>query len=363
MIQFNNLERTNSAIRAELKEAVNAVIDRNWFILGEEDRSFEAMYAKYAGSKHCIGVSNGLDALHLILAALDLPKDSEVIVPANTFIATALAVSYCGYRLRMADVDSESKLMDLDRLEEAITDHTKVIMPVHLFGSACDMDRIVSIADRHGLYIVEDNAQAHGCLYQGRRTGSFGIASGTSFYPGKNLGALGDAGAVVTDNDTLADRIRALANYGSRIKYHHAYAGFNTRLDEIQAAVLRVKLKYLDEWNSSRAKSARYYLEHIRNPLTVLPVIPFDSVWHLFPLRVADGRRDEFMRYMKEHDVETAIHYPIPVHLQEAYAAEFAGESFPVAEQLAREIVSIPMYPYMSSEELECVVDLINAWN
>lgn len=362
MIPFNNLERTNSRIREEMKAAINRVVDSNWFVLGEENRRFEEAYADYMGARHCIGVSNGLDALHLILAALDLPRGSEVIVPANTFIATALAVSYCGYRLRLVDVEPDSRLMNPEKLEAAITDKTRAIMPVHLFGSACDMDRIAAVADRHGLYIVEDNAQAQGCRYGDRYTGCLGIASGTSFYPGKNIGALGDAGAILTDDDALAQKLRALANYGSSVRYRHDYPGFNNRLDEIQAAVLRVKLKYLREWNESRAEAAAYYMAHIDNPLVTLPTVKFCSVWHLFVLGIADGRRDAFIQYMKENGVETAIHYPIPVHMQRAYDGEFTGEHFPVAERLAKEIVSIPMNPYMRQDELEKVVDLANAW-
>lgn len=362
MIPFNNLERTNNKIKEEIKAAINRVVDSNWFILGEENRQFEEAYADYMGAKHCIGVSNGLDALHLILEALDLPKGSEVIVPANTFIATALAVSYCGYKLRLVDVEPDSRLMDPKKLEAAITEKTRVIMPVHLFGNACDMDRIMSVADSHGLYVVEDNAQSQGCRYGDRYTGCFGIASGTSFYPGKNIGALGDAGAILTDDDAMAQKIRALANYGSSVKYRHDYSGFNNRLDEIQAAVLRVKLKYLREWNESRTEAAAYYMEHIDNPLVTLPTVRFCSVWHLFVLGIADGRRDAFIQYLKENGVETAIHYPIPVHMQRAYAREFTGERFPVAERLAQEIVSIPMNPYMRRDELEKVVNLVNAW-
>ena len=274
---FNDLARANNKYHDEIEHAIHRVLERNWYICGEEDKEFEAEFAAYMGVKHCIGVSNGLDALHLILAALDLPKDSEVIVPANTFIATALAVSFCGYQLRLVDVDEATMLMDTKQAEAAITERTKVIMPVHLYGSACDMDAIMSLAEKHNLFVVEDNAQAQGCMYKGRKTGTFGIASGTSFYPGKNIGALGDAGAVITDDTDFAQKIRALSNYGSNVRYHHEFIGFNTRLDEIQAAVLRVKLKHLDQWNQERAQIAAVYKSNVHNPVIKFLEIPFYS--------------------------------------------------------------------------------------
>lgn len=362
MIQFNDLARANNKLRGELDNAIRRVLDSGRYIRGVEDENFENEFAEYMGAKYCVGVSNGLDALHLILAALDLPKDSEVIVPANTFIATALSVSFCGYNLRLVDVDEETMLIDASKIEAAINEHTKVIMPVHLYGSACDMDEILKIAKAHGFYVVEDNAQAQGCEYKGRKTGTFGIASGTSFYPGKNIGSLGDGGAVITDDEQLANKIKALANYGSSKKYYHEYLGFNARLDEIQAAVLRVKLKYLDDWNGQRAKIADYYMQNILNPLIGKIKIPFNSVWHIFLLRINDGRRDEFIEYMKENGIGTAIHYPIPIHKQPAYSQYFQGEEFPIAEKLAKEIVTIPMFPYMTDLEIKKITEVINDW-
>lgn len=362
MIPFNDLARANQKLHEELLGAIERVLNKNWFVLGDEGVQFEKEFSDYMGTKYCVGVSNGLDALRLILMALELPKDSEVIVPANTFIATALAVSSCGYQLRLVDVDEDTMLMDPKKVEAAVTDKTRVIMPVHLYGSACDMDKITKIAQENDLFVVEDNAQAQGCVYAGRRTGTFGIASGTSFYPGKNIGALGDAGAVVTDNAPLADRIRALANYGSSKRYHHDYPGCNTRLDEIQAAVLRVKLKYLEQWNQSRSELARFFRENINHPLVRFPVIPFSSVWHIFLVRIADNRRDEFAAYMEKNGVQTAIHYPIPIHKQKAYADKFSGEHFPVSERLATEIVTLPMFPYMEQAERNKIVDLVNEW-
>lgn len=361
-VAFNDLGRTNNLIGEEIRGAIDDVLAANWYILGEKDKEFERQYAEFNEAKHCIGVSNGLDALHLCLASLNLPEDAEVIVPANTFIATALAVSYCNLKLKLVDVDEKTMLIDVNKLEQAITPKTKVIMPVHLYGSACDMDAIMSIADKYGLYVIEDNAQAQGCRYKGKLTGSFGICSGTSFYPGKNIGALGDAGAVVTNSDEIERKVRALANYGAEKRYHHTEKGFNTRMDELQAAILSVKLKHLNDWNSLRNKIANYYLENITNEKVVLPYIPFNTVWHLFVLRIKDGLRDDFVDYLEKNGIQTTIHYPITVNKQDAYKEEFLGESYPVAEMLAKEVVSIPMFPHMTEEEMKYVVDTINNW-
>ncbi len=361
-VAFNNLGRTNNLIGDEIRDAIDKVLNENWYVLGERDKAFEKQYAEFNEVNYCIGVSNGLDALHLCLASLELPPDSEVIVPANTFIATALAVSYCNLKLKLVDVDEKSMLIDVEKLERAITPKTKVIMPVHLYGSACDMDSIMEIARKYNLYVIEDNAQAQGCRYKGRLTGSFGICSGTSFYPGKNIGALGDAGAVLTNDEFIEKKIRTLANYGAERRYHHTEKGFNTRMDEIQAAVLSIKLKYLNEWNEKRKKIAEYYLSNISNNNLELPYIPFNSVWHIFVLKVKNGRRSDFIKYLEERGIQTNIHYPITVNKQEAYKDEFIGESFPVAEKLANEIVSIPMFPHMSEDEMKYVVTAINKW-
>lgn len=362
-IAYYDLARVNNSMREEIQSAIQEVLDASNYILGEQDRKFEQEYAKYIGTKHCIGVDNGLDALHVILEALDIPKGSEVLVPANTYIATALAVDYAGLKVVLVEPDPNTLLMDPQKIEEKITEKTRAIMPVHLCGACCDMDPILEIADKYNLYVIEDNAQAQGCMYKGKKTGSFGIAAGTSFYPGKNIGALGDAGAVTTNDDELAEKIRKLINYGSGVKYHHEYKGFNARLDEIQAAILERKLKYLDDWNKQRRVVAEYYKNHIENANVVLPVHKIeDSVWHLYVVQIADGRRDEFMQYMKDNGIQTAIHYPISVAEQSAYKDELNPREYPIAASLAKKIVSLPIYPYMKNEEMDYVCEIINKW-
>jgi len=361
-IPFYDLSKTHSHIQNELEQNVLDVVRSNWFIQGSNVTEFEKEYAGYSGVKHCIGISNGLDALRVIITALDLPPGSEIIVPANSFIASALAISYEGYRPVLADVREETFLIDPDRIEAAITEKTRAIMPVHLTGSCCDMDAVLEIAEHHNLYVIEDNAQAHGCIYKGRMTGSMSIASGTSFYPGKNLGALGDAGAVTTDNDALAEKIRAFINYGTKTRYHHIYKGYNTRLDEIQAAALRVKLRHLEDWNKQRRRLAARYMAEIKNELIELPQVPFDCVWHLFMLRVKNGRRDELREYLEFAGIHTLIHYPIPISRQKAYAGEFDSDLYPVADKLAGSIVSIPLFPYMEDEQQRYVIETITEW-
>lgn len=363
MIAYSDLTYIHEQIREEVDQAVKRVLDSNWFILGEEVEHFEEEYAKFCGVKHCIGVGNGLDALHLILAAYGITAGDEVIVPANTFIATALAVSYCGATPVLVDADAKTNNIDISKIEEKITEKTKAIMAVHLYGHVADMDTIGKIAQKHNLKLIEDAAQAHNGELRGRKVGSLGDAAGFSFYPGKNLGAFGDAGAITTNHDELARKLRALRNYGSEKKYDHIYTGFNSRLDEMQAAILRVKLRHLKEWTGKRQEIAQYYLQRVRNPKIQLPEEPVreEHVWHVFP--VFTEYRDDFIRYLEEHDVKALIHYPIPVHLQKAYShLGYQAGDFPVAERLAEREVSIPLWVGMGDMEKRQVVDVLNSF-
>lgn len=341
----------------ELKEALDAawrrVMDSGWYLLGQELDAFEAEFAAYCGVEHCIGVGNGLDALHLILRAMEIGKGDEVLVPSNTFIATWLAVSYAGARPVPVEPDPDTCNIDTHRIRGAITPRTRAIMPVHLYGQPADMNPIMRIAQEHGLKVIEDNAQAHGAYYKGRRTGSIGHAAGTSFYPGKNLGAFGDAGAVTTNDDALADKVRMLRNYGASKKYHHKLKGFNSRMEEIHAATLRIKLRCLDEWNSRRRAVAALYRERLQG-LPGLKLVHIaegvEPVWHLFPIR--HRQRDRFQQMLAEKGVMTQIHYPIPPHLSDAYArAGFSAGSLPIAEEMSRTLLSLPMGPHLSLKQ------------
>lgn len=361
VIAYSDLSYIHNEIKDELDAAVRKVLDSNWFIMGEELQKFEEEYAAYCNVKHCIGVGNGLDALHLILAAYGIGPGDEVLVPANTFIATALAVSYCQATPVFVDADASTCHLEVDKIEEKITDKTKAIMAVHLYGRVADMDSICTIAKKHNLRVIEDAAQAHGAMLHGKRVGSLGDAAGFSFYPGKNLGAFGDAGAVTTNDDELARKIRALRNYGSEQKYHHIYKGFNSRLDELQAAILRVKLTRLEEWTKERREIAGYYREHIDNPKITLPVYPETEqhVWHIYS--VFTEKRDEFIKYLDDNGIKALIHYPIPVHMQEGYAElGYKQGDYPVAERLASQEVSLPLWVGMTEEEKKHIVDTIN---
>lgn len=347
----------------ELQEALDAAFRRvmasGRYILGEELRAFESEFAAYCGVKHCIGTGNGLDALHLILRAMDIGPGDEVIVPANTFIATWLAVSYAGAVPVPVEPLESTYNLDPSRLEEAITPRTRAVIAVHLYGQPADMDSIREIARAHNLKVIEDAAQAHGARYKGRRTGGLGDAAGFSFYPGKNLGAFGDGGAVTTDDDTLADRVRLLRNYGSPVKYAHDIKGFNSRLDELQAAFLRVKLTRLDAWNDRRRRLATQYLDGLSTiPGVVLPHVPAwaEPVWHLFVIRTP--HRDLLQRRLAERGIETLIHYPVPPHKQGAYK-EMAGRSYPVTERLHGEVLSLPMGPAMTDDDVSCVISAL----
>ena len=361
MIEFSNLQPIHNQIRAELDQAYNKVMNKGWYIMGEQLELFEQEYAAYCGTKYCIGVGNGLDALHLILEGYGIGQGDEVIVPANTYIATALAVSYCGATPVFVDCDPNTFNVDVTKIEEQITDKTKAIIAVHLYGRVADMDAIIEVAKKYDLKVIEDAAQAHGAMWKGQRTGSLGDAAGFSFYPGKNLGAFGDAGAITTNDKELADRVKILRNYGSDVKYHHICKGYNSRLDEIQAAFLRVKLRYLDEWTEERRKIAQFYEENIQQKDVILPM-PLkneETVWHIFSILAK--KRCELQRYMLEHGIQTLNHYPIPIHMQKAYVElGYKNGDFPVAERCANCEVSLPLWVGMTEKECNIVCATIN---
>ena len=356
-VPFLSLRDAYLELRPEIDAAFRRVMDSGWYVLGREVEAFEREFAAYCGARYCVGVGNGLDALHLILRAWDIGSGDEVIVPANTYIATWLAVSYAGARPVPVEPDPQTCNLDPLRVEAAISPRTKAILPVHLYGLAADMAPIMEIAGRHGLKVIEDAAQAHGALSGGKRTGSLGHAAGFSFYPGKNLGAFGDGGAVVTDDEKLAARIAVLRNYGSGVKYQNECKGFNSRLDELQAALLRVRLGRLDEWNARRREHARYYLGVLADAGVTLPVEPpaFEHAWHLFVIRTP--LRDRLQEYLAAHGVDTMIHYPTPPHLQPAYQ-EFGLQrgTLPIAEAIHDEALSLPVGPHLSEEERRYVV-------
>ena len=315
-IPFLDLKAANLELRDEMDQAYHRVMDSGWFILGEEVEAFEQEFAAYCHARHCISLGNGLDALHLILRAYGVGQGDEVIVPSNTYIATWLAISYSRATPVPVEPDARTYNLDPNLLEAAITKKTKAIMPVHLYGQPADMDPIKKIAEKYNLKVIEDAAQAHGSLYKGQLTGCLGHAAGFSFYPGKNLGALGDAGAIVTNDDALADEVRMLRNYGSKIKYYHEAKGFNSRLDELQAAFLRTKLNHLDEWNNRRKEIAAYYLKHLIDvPGLTLPFVPnwASPVWHIFVIQ--SPKRDALQQFLNDKGVGTLIHYPVPPHL------------------------------------------------
>lgn len=342
-----------------LLKTFERVLNKSWYIDGTEDKEFETDFAKYLGIKHCVGCGNGLDALMLSLKALGIGEGDEVIVPSNTYIATALAVTYVGAKVVLVEPELSTYNINADEIENAITDRTRVIMPVHLYGQPCNMDVIMEIARKHDLKVVEDCAQAHGARYKGKLIGTFGDAAGFSFYPGKNLGALGDGGAVVTGSDEIAQIVRALGNYGSDYKYHHIYLGNNSRLDEIQAAFLREKLPLLDRTNSFRKQTAHRYLTEITNSDIILPWVPdyADPVWHIFAIRTK--YRDELEHYLFERGIQTNKHYPIPIHQQRAYKGYFT-DSYPIAEEISKTELSLPMYYGMTEQQIEYVIESIN---
>lgn len=361
-IPFLDLKSINLSYQSEFEKAFDEVLKSGWFILGDQVKAFEEEFAAYCGVKHCIGVANGLDALTLILRAYKemgvMHDGDEVIVPANTYIATILAISQNNLQPILVEPDINTYLINPKLIEQYITKKTKAIMPVHLYGQTCEMDAIAKIAKKYNLKVIEDSAQAHGAYYKNKRAGNLGDASGFSFYPGKNLGALGDGGAVTTNDDELAEVLRALRNYGSHKKYANNYKGVNSRLDELQAALLRVKLKALDNDNAKRRKIANFYLKNITNEAIILPKVRRhkEHVWHLFVVRVKE--RDKFVRFCARKGIDTMIHYPIPPHKQKAYV-EWNKINYPITETIHREVVSLPISPAMRWEEVERVVEVI----
>ena len=363
-IPFVSFEKMHSEIKDEMQEKFNEVFDKNWFIHGMEDQRFEKEFAQYCNSKYCVGCGTGLDAIFLIMKAMGIGKGDEVIIPSNTFIATALGVSYAGATPVLVEPDIKTYTINPSLLEEKITDKTKAIIAVHLYGRVTDMDPIIEIANKYNLKVIEDAAQAHGALYKGRIVGSLGDAAAFSFYPGKNLGALGDGGAVVTNDESLVEKIRMLGNYGSKEKYHHEYLGNNSRLDEIQAGFLRVKLKHLEKWNKERNRIAECYLQGIKNDSIILP-LPCDNdyhnVWHLFVVRCKE--RDMLEKYLDEKGIGTTKHYPVPIHKQKAYSNEkFYNDELKIAEELSNTVLSIPMYYGMEEDEINYVIEALNSF-
>ena len=392
MIEYLPLKRINTCYDAEIREAIDRVLQSGWYLRGEATRLFEQHYAEYIGTAHCIGCGNGLDALRLILRAYiemgRLHEDDEVIVPANTFIATILAITDCRLKPVLVEPRLDTLQIDDRLIEQAITERTKAVMIVHLYGRCAYTDHIAALCQKHSLLLIEDNAQAHGCKppqappkegmsgYMtsqdskafhvskhpslreglGGLTGSLGHAAAHSFYPGKNLGALGDAGAVTTNDAQLAETVRALGNYGSHQKYVHDYQGYNSRLDELQAAVLNVKLRHLDADNARRQQIAALYINKVNNPAIVLPT-PSESVYHIFP--VLSARRDELQAYLKDNGIETLIHYPIPPHRQRCYS-EWSALSLPITEQISEQELSIPCHQAMTDGEVEAVITALN---
>lgn len=364
MIKFLDLYKVNELHRKEINEAIKRVLDSGWYLLGKEVEAFEKEFAEYCGTKYCVGVANGLDALTLIFRAYKelgkLKDGDEVIVPANTYIASILSVTANNLQPILVEPDLNTYLIDPKEIEKAITSKTKAILPVHLYGRLCDMDSINAIAQNNNLLVIEDSAQSHGAIRNGIRSGALGNASGFSFYPGKNLGCLGDGGCVTTSDEELANAIKALHNYGSHKKYHNIYKGVNSRLDEIQAAVLRVKLKYLDKENQKRREIAKYFCENINNQQITLPLLgDKDEIWHVYPVRVKN--RDKFQKYLTDNDIQTIIHYPIPPHKQQAYK-EWNNFSFPITEQIHNEIISLPISQVMTDNEIKELVKVVNEY-
>lgn len=361
-VPFADFKPMHDEIRKDLDKAYAKVLEKSYFIQGEECKKFEEEFADYCGARYCVGVGTGLDAIYLILKALGVGEGDEVILPSNTFIATALAVSNVGATPVFVEPVIENYNIDPKRIEAAITKNTKAIIAVHLQGRAADMESICQIGEKNSLYIIEDSAQSHGTYYKGRRVGTFSIAAAFSFYPGKNLGALGDGGCIVTNNKKLADKVRALGNYGSDYKYHHIYLGTNSRLDEMQAAFLRVKLRHLDRWNNDRKRIAHKYLQSIKNPLIILPVSDdenYDHIYHVFVIRCK--YRDQLEKYLDQKGISTVKHYPIPLHLQKAYLFLNMQEgAFPIAEEISNTVLSIPMYYGMSEDQIQYVIDALN---
>lgn len=361
-VKFLDLKSPYIELKDELDRAYKRVMESGWYILGKECEAFEKEFAEYCGTKYCIGVGNGLDALHLILRAYGIGEGDEVIVPANTYIATWLAVSYAGAKPVPVEPNEKTYNINPTLIEQVITERTKAIIAVHLYGQPADMDSINDLAKKYNLKVIEDAAQAHGAKYKSQRAGSLGDAAGFSFYPGKNLGAVGDGGAVTTNDQLLAEKIKILRNYGSKIKYYNEIKGFNSRLDELQAALLRVKLSKLDDWNERRSKIVNIYLRSLQNcNEIVLPYIPkwAEPSWHLFTVRCT--KRDELRSYLHKNGIDTLIHYPIPPHLSEAYLEMgYKVSDFPITEQIAKSVLSLPIGPHISDIDVMEITTRIN---
>ena len=365
MIPFLDLKEINLRNKQAFLDVVDEVLESGWFILGDKVKKFESEFAQYCGTKYCIGVANGLDALILILEAYKelgvLQEGDEVIVPANTYIASIIAISKARLVPVLVEPNLDDYLIDITQIEKAITHRTKAILPVHLYGQLCNMPVINAIAKKHNLKVIEDSAQSHGAILASKRSGNLGDASGFSFYPGKNLGALGDGGAITTNDEALATTLFALRNYGSHVKYQHLYIGINSRLDEIQAGFLSIKLKQLDADNTRRRQIANKYLSGINNPGIVLPIVHNHQAhaWHLFVVRTKN--RKHFQEYLNGHGIQTVIHYPIPPHKQEAYH-ELKNSGFSISELIHETILSIPISPVLADIEVEEVIERINKY-
>jgi dTDP-4-amino-4,6-dideoxygalactose transaminase len=362
-VLFLDLRETYLEIKDELDAATRRVMDSGWYILGREVQAFEEEFAAYCGVKYCVGVGNGLEALQLTLRAYGIGAGDEVIVPSNTYIATWLAVSGAGATVLPVEPVERTFNLDPARVEAAITERTKAILPVHLYGQTAEMEAINAVARKHGLKVIEDAAQAHGATFNGKRAGALSDAAGWSFYPTKNLGAYGDAGAVTTDDEALAREVRLLRNYGAREKYYNDVKGINSRLDEMQAALLGVRLRHLDEWNRRRARIAAIYHEGLSDTELLLPLVArgAEPVWHLFVIRSA--RRDALQQHLKAHGVQTLIHYPVPPHLQQAYSdLKIDAGAYPLSEAIHREVLSLPMGPHLSEAHARRVVEAVRAF-
>ncbi len=361
MIKFLDLGKVNNRYREEIDERIAKILDNGWYLQGKENEIFTQNLANFCGAKYCVGAANGLDALNLIIKGYGFGAGDEIIVPANTYIASILAISENGCTPVLVEPDINTYNINSDLIEEKITDKTKAIMVVHLYGQAVQMNKIWELAKKYNLKIIEDSAQAHGAIYNNKKTGNLGDASGFSFYPGKNLGCLGDGGAVTTNDEELYKKVKYIANYGSDKKYHNIYKGVNSRLDEIQAAVLDVKLKYLDEDNKKRREISKYYRENIKNPKIILPKAYNETshVWHVFAVRTEN--RDKFQNYLTDNGIQTIIHYPTPPHKQEAYK-EWNNLSYPITEEIHNTIISLPISPVMTDDEIKKVVEVVNAW-
>lgn len=363
-VPFLNFNPMHEETQVEIERKFKEVYKSNWFILGESVSQFEKQFSNYIGTQYCIGTGNGLDSLILILKALNIGEGDEVIVPSNTYIATALAISRVGAKPVFVEPDIETYNINPNLIESSIKSNTKAIMIVHLYGQSAIMDKIADIAKRHSLFLIEDCAQAHGSKFKGKMVGTFGNAAGFSFFPSKSLGALGDGGAVVTSDSELSRKISILRNYGSNKKYYNEYKGYNTRLDELQAAFLSVKMNYLEKWNGSKKRIAKNFLENINNKDIILPKVAdgSDHVWHLFVVR--SKRRDKLQEYLNYNNIDTLIHYPVPIHMQKAYSdLGYRKGDFPISEKISNEVLSLPMWYGMSNLEIEYIIEKVNKWS